>query len=80
MSCTRHIRSVNKCLASPLSVRFQVIPLTCNIPVQFEFAITILKSHPDFEVIPREGIIPADGTTNVAITSAPKLLLAIEFV
>jgi hypothetical protein len=51
--------------------RTKVIPLTCNIPVQFEFAITILKSHPDFEVIPRFGEIPADGTTNVAVTFLP---------
>jgi hypothetical protein len=51
--------------------RTKVIPLTCNIPVQFEFQITILKSHPDFEVIPRFGEIPADGTTNVAVTFLP---------
>jgi len=51
--------------------RTKVIPLSCKIPIQFEFEITILEAHPDFEVTPLQGVIPPDGTTNVAITFLP---------
>eukprot|EP00747_Dinoflagellata_sp_TGD_P163696 gnl/TRDRNA2_/TRDRNA2_182659_c0_seq1.p1 gnl/TRDRNA2_/TRDRNA2_182659_c0~~gnl/TRDRNA2_/TRDRNA2_182659_c0_seq1.p1 ORF type:complete len:862 (-),score=186.92 gnl/TRDRNA2_/TRDRNA2_182659_c0_seq1:211-2757(-) len=51
--------------------RTKVIPLSCKIPIQFEYDIAILEAHPDFEVTPLSGVIPPDGTTNVAITFLP---------
>eukprot|EP00927_Polykrikos_kofoidii_P038239 TRINITY_DN32553_c0_g1_i1.p1 TRINITY_DN32553_c0_g1~~TRINITY_DN32553_c0_g1_i1.p1 ORF type:complete len:867 (-),score=193.80 TRINITY_DN32553_c0_g1_i1:38-2557(-) len=51
--------------------RTKVIPLTCKIPIQFEFQIEVLQTHPDFEVTPMSGVIPADGTTNVVVTFLP---------
>eukprot|EP00928_Gymnodinium_smaydae_P037555 TRINITY_DN2604_c0_g4_i1.p1 TRINITY_DN2604_c0_g4~~TRINITY_DN2604_c0_g4_i1.p1 ORF type:complete len:917 (+),score=244.77 TRINITY_DN2604_c0_g4_i1:165-2915(+) len=51
--------------------RTKVIPLSCTIPVQFEFEIEIVEPHPDFGVTPLSGVIPADGTQNVVITYLP---------
>jgi len=51
--------------------RTKVIPLSCKIPIQFEFDITLLDSHPDFEITPLAGVIPPDGTTNVTVTFLP---------
>lgn len=51
--------------------RTKVIPLSCKIPIQFEFEIKILEAHPDVEVAPLEGVIPADGITNVVVTFLP---------
>lgn len=51
--------------------RTKVIPLSCKIPIQFEFEIVVLEAHPDFEVTPLLGVIPPDGTTNVAVTFLP---------
>jgi hypothetical protein len=47
------------------------IPLSCKIPIQFEFDITVVESHPDFEVTPLTGVIPADGAIDVVITFLP---------
>eukprot|EP00397_Hematodinium_sp_SG-2012_P015020 GEMP01015290.1.p1 GENE.GEMP01015290.1~~GEMP01015290.1.p1 ORF type:complete len:857 (+),score=193.28 GEMP01015290.1:31-2601(+) len=51
--------------------RTKVIPLSCNIPIEFEFEITIKQDHEDFAITPMKGIIPANGTLNVAITFLP---------
>jgi len=51
--------------------RTKVIPLTCKIPISFEFEIEVLENHPDFEVTPMAGIIPADAGTNVVVTFLP---------
>jgi hypothetical protein len=48
------------------------IPLSCKIPIQFEFDITIIEADPDFEVAPTSGVIPADGSVEVVITYLPK--------
>lgn len=53
------------------STRTKVIPLTCKIPINFEFRIDLVQTHPAFEVTPLEGIIPAHGETNVVITFLP---------
>jgi len=51
--------------------RTKVVPLACKIPLQFEFEITVLEEHPDFQVSPLAGIIPPDGAANVSITFFP---------
>ena len=49
----------------------KILPLTCNIPVEFEYEISILENDDAFEVTPLRGIIPGDSLTNVAITYMP---------
>jgi len=51
--------------------RSKVIPLSCKIPIQFQYEITVLEAHPDFKITPLSGVIPADGSTEVAITFTP---------
>jgi len=51
--------------------RTKVIPLSCKIPIQFEFEVKVLEAHPDFEITPLAGTIPPDGTTNVVVTFLP---------
>lgn len=47
------------------------IPLSCKIPIQFEYEITVVEAHPDLEISPLTGVIPADGTTHVSVTFNP---------
>jgi len=49
----------------------RTIPLSCKIPIQFEYDITVVEAHPDFEITPVAGIIPAEGATHVTITFTP---------
>mmetsp|Transcript_38006 Transcript_38006/g.88821 ORF Transcript_38006/g.88821 Transcript_38006/m.88821 type:complete len:894 (+) Transcript_38006:134-2815(+) len=53
------------------TTRTKSIPLTCKIPIQFEYEIVILEEHPDFEISPLSGIVPANGTTSIALTFLP---------
>lgn len=49
----------------------KVIPLSCKIPIQFEFEITVVEAHPDLTITPLSGIIPADGSSEIVATFAP---------
>mmetsp|Transcript_48024 Transcript_48024/g.88421 ORF Transcript_48024/g.88421 Transcript_48024/m.88421 type:complete len:895 (+) Transcript_48024:134-2818(+) len=53
------------------TTRTKSIPLTCKIPIQFEFEVSIIEDHPDFEITPLQGVVPANGTTNLALTFLP---------
>mmetsp|Transcript_50838 Transcript_50838/g.94107 ORF Transcript_50838/g.94107 Transcript_50838/m.94107 type:complete len:874 (+) Transcript_50838:125-2746(+) len=49
----------------------KAIPLSCKIPINFEFEITVLQAHPDFQIKPLSGTIPKDGSTEIVITFLP---------
>lgn len=51
--------------------RTKVIPLTCKVPIQFEFEVKILEASPDFEVSPLRGMIPAQNTVEIVIRFSP---------
>jgi hypothetical protein len=49
----------------------KTVPLSCKIPIQFEYEITVVEAHPDFEITPLSGTIPADGATEVIVIFTP---------
>ncbi|XP_071157794.1 cilia- and flagella-associated protein 221-like isoform X2 [Mytilus edulis] len=49
----------------------QIFPLRCDAPIDFEFQLAYLQPHPAFTVDPMNGIIPAQGEADVAVTFAP---------
>eukprot|EP00943_MAST-04B_sp_MAST-4B-sp1_P004451 g4451.t1 len=57
--------------AALLDKSTKIIKLTCKVPIQFEYEITIVKPNSDFEVTPLKGVIPANGGAEVAITYCP---------
>lgn len=53
------------------TTRSRTLPLTCKIPIQFEYEFTALEDHPDIQLTPITGTIPADGAANVVVTFTP---------
>jgi hypothetical protein len=53
------------------STKTKTIPLSCKIPIQFEYDVTVVEAHPDFVVDPLSGMIPADGTVEIVVSFAP---------
>ena len=49
----------------------KIIKLSCKVPIQFEYELTVVKPNSDFEVTPLKGVIPANGFAEVAITYCP---------
>lgn len=39
----------------------QTYPLTCKVPLNFEFEFTTVKAHPCITVTPMSGVIPGKG-------------------
>jgi len=49
----------------------KVVDIKCNVPIQFEYEIIITKPHPDFNITPLRGLIPANGAARVSVTYSP---------
>jgi hypothetical protein len=49
----------------------RIIDVECKVPIQFEYEIIITKPHPDFNVTPLRGLIPANGKSQVVVTYSP---------
>ena len=47
------------------------IKLSCKVPIQFEYELTVVKPNSDFEVAPLKGVIPANGFAEVTISYCP---------
>eukprot|EP00929_Paragymnodinium_shiwhaense_P009241 TRINITY_DN113334_c0_g1_i1.p1 TRINITY_DN113334_c0_g1~~TRINITY_DN113334_c0_g1_i1.p1 ORF type:complete len:865 (+),score=215.13 TRINITY_DN113334_c0_g1_i1:200-2794(+) len=51
--------------------RTKTIPLSCSIPIQFEYEVHVLEPHEDFEITPLTGVIPAHSTTEILVKFLP---------
>lgn len=49
----------------------QVFSLECNVPIQFEYELTIEKHHSDFKVFPMRGVVPANDAVKICIEFTP---------
>lgn len=47
------------------------LPLRCNVPIDFEFQLTITQPHSAFNVDPMSGIVPANGEVSICVTFTP---------
>jgi hypothetical protein len=52
----------------------QEVVISNPIPVQFEFAIDVIESCPDFEVSPLRGMLPGHGSATIRVTFHPRRL------
>lgn len=51
------------------------VNLTCNVPIDFEYEITVIKPNAAFAVQPAQGIVPANGVMQIKITFSPSRLV-----
>ena len=51
------------------------VSLTCNVPIDFEYEITMLEPNAAFVVQPQQGVVPANGTVDVEVTFRPTRLV-----
>mmetsp|Transcript_35904 Transcript_35904/g.83232 ORF Transcript_35904/g.83232 Transcript_35904/m.83232 type:complete len:1012 (+) Transcript_35904:171-3206(+) len=49
----------------------KVFSLECNVPIQFEYELTIEKHHSDFKVFPMRGVVPANDAVKICIEFTP---------
>lgn len=49
----------------------EVFPLRCMAPIDFEFELVYVQSHPAFNIHPMSGIVPANSEVEVTVTFAP---------
>lgn len=47
------------------------VDLTCNVPIDFEFDITVIRPNAAFVIRPTQGIVPANGAVQVEVTFSP---------
>jgi len=51
------------------------VSLTCNVPIDFEYKITMLEASAAFVVQPQHGVVPANGVVEVQVTFNPSRLV-----
>ncbi len=51
------------------------VSLTCNVPIDFEYEITMLEASAAFVVQPQHGVVPANGTVEVQVIFNPSRLV-----
>jgi len=49
----------------------KIIPIKCNIPIDFEFKIDITEPNPFYNIYPLKGVIPALGSIDIVIEYKP---------
>jgi len=52
--------------------------LECKVPIQFEYEFTVIKPHPDIEVFPIKGIVPANSHAPITVKFNPVTLASAE--
>ena len=58
----------------------KTVKMECKVPVEFEYAISLLKPNPAFTVEPASGVVPAHGHVSVRVTFSPLRLTTEEAV
>ena len=59
--------------AVPLSdTKIKRFPLSCSIPIDFDFTVSVVTSHPFFTVSPEHGVIPAKGSADLVVAFTPE--------
>ena len=48
------------------------IPLTCNVPIDYDFEIAVTDPCAEIEISPASGTIPANGTTHIELSYTPQ--------
>lgn len=65
-----------KCaLSEPCTRKFK---LECKVPIQFEYEFTVIKPHPDIEVFPVKGIVPANSHAPITVKFHPVTIASAE--
>lgn len=54
------------------------VPITCSIPVEFEFRVTLVQPHADMEITPLHGKVPANGQAYIQIAYTPSRMATAE--
>lgn len=49
----------------------KLVPISCDVPVDFEFSVRVLEPHPDMEVGPMQGFVPGEDTAYVTFAYTP---------
>ncbi|OQR91684.1 hypothetical protein THRCLA_08912 [Thraustotheca clavata] len=52
----------------------RMLSLSCSVPIEFEFRIEVVKEHNSIVIQPLNGVIPANGSVQIAITFQPIIL------
>ena len=59
--------------AVPLAdTKIKKFQLSCSVPIDFDFSVTVATSHPCFTVAPLHGTLPAKGTADITVTLTPQ--------
>ena len=51
------------------------VSLTCNVPIDFEYEISLLQPNAAYVVQPHKGVVPANGTVDVEVIFCPARLV-----